>query len=67
LTLIHLISITNTAVNPANSALQAIFVGGEPFGQLWLFSAATIVGAIIAVLIYKNVLQKKNEILLLII
>jgi aquaporin Z len=65
--LIHLISITNTAVNPANSALQAIFVGGEPLGQLWLFWVAPIIGPIIASLIYKNVLQKKNEILLLII
>jgi len=65
--LIHLISITNTAVNPANSALQAIFFGGEPLGQLWLFWVAPIIGPIIASLIYKNVLQKKNEILLLII
>jgi len=62
LTLIHLISIpiTYTFVNPARYNSQAIFVGGEPFGQLWLFSAATIVGAIIAVLIYKNVLQKND-------
>jgi aquaporin Z len=65
--LIHLISIINTAVNPANSTSQAVFVGGEPLGQLWLFWVGTIIGPIIAGLIYKNVLQKKNEILLLII
>jgi aquaporin Z len=62
LTLIHLISIpiTNTSVNPARSTSQAIFVGGEPLGQLWLFWVAPIIGAIIAGLIYKNVLQKND-------
>lgn len=62
LTLIHLISIpiTNTSVNPARSTSQAIFVGGEPLGQLWLFWVAPILGAIIAGIIYKNVLQKND-------
>jgi len=57
LTLIHLISIpiTNTSVNPARSTSQAIFVGGEPLTQLWLFWVAPIVGAIIGALIYKVV------------
>lgn len=55
LTLIHLISIpvTNTSVNPARSTSQALFAGGEWMGQLWLFWVATIVGAIIAGLLYK--------------
>jgi aquaporin Z len=59
LTLIHLISIpiTNTSVNPARSLSQAIFVGGEPLGQLWLFWVAPILGAVIGGLIYKNLLQ----------
>ena len=55
LTLIHLISIpvTNTSVNPARSTAQAIFVGTEATGQLWLFWVAPIVGAILAGLVYK--------------
>ncbi len=62
LTLIHLISIpiTNTSVNPARSTSQALFVGGESLSQLWLFWAAPIAGAIVAGLIYKNLLQDKK-------
>ncbi|MFN3639886.1 MAG: aquaporin Z [Flavobacterium sp.] len=62
LTLIHLISIpiSNTSVNPARSTSQAIFTGGEPLMQLWLFWVAPIVGAIIGGLIYKNLLQNKS-------
>jgi len=50
LTLIHLISIpiTNTSVNPARSTSQAIFTGGEPLLQLWLFWFVPILGAIVA-------------------
>ncbi|WP_424811405.1 aquaporin Z [Roseococcus sp. YIM B11640] len=50
LTLIHLISIpiTNTSVNPARSTAPALFAGGEYIGQLWLFWAAPILGALIA-------------------
>lgn len=62
LTLIHLISIpiTNTSVNPARSLSQALFVGGEPLSQLWLFWVAPILGAIVGGLIYKNLLQDKE-------
>ena len=54
LTLIHLISIpvTNTSVNPARSTGVAIFAGGWAIGQLWLFWAAPIIGAVLAGLIY---------------
>jgi len=63
LTLIHLISIpiTNTSVNPARSLSQAVFVGGEPLSQVWLFWLAPILGAIVAGLIYKNLLQETSE------
>jgi aquaporin Z len=63
LTLIHLISIpiTNTSVNPARSLSQAIFTGGEPLSQVWLFWAAPILGAIAAGFIYKTLLQKNDE------
>ncbi len=48
LTLIHLISIpiTNTSVNPARSTGVAVFVGGTPLLQLWMFWLAPILGAI---------------------
>ncbi len=63
LTLTHLISIpiTNTSVNPARSLSQAVFVQGEPMGQVWLFWVAPILGAIVAGLIYKNLLQKTDN------
>jgi aquaporin Z len=50
LVLIHLISIpiTNTSVNPARSTSQALFVGGWALGQLWLFWAAPLLGALAA-------------------
>ncbi|MCX7551798.1 aquaporin Z [Xanthomarina sp. F2636L] len=62
LTLIHLISIpvTNTSVNPARSTSQALFVGGEALGQLWMFWVAPIVGAILAGLVYKFMAPNKN-------
>jgi aquaporin Z len=63
LTLIHLISIpiTNTSVNPARSLSQAVFVGGEPLSQVWLFWVAPILGALLGGFIYKNLLQKHSE------
>lgn len=63
LTLIHLISIpiTNTSVNPARSLSQALFVGGEPLSQVWLFWVAPILGAIVAGFIYKNLLQDHSN------
>jgi len=54
LTLIHLISIpvTNTSVNPARSTGPAIALlhggYGQAMGQLWLFWAAPIIGAVLA-------------------
>lgn len=62
LTLIHLISIpvTNTSVNPARSTSQALFVGDWALGQLWLFWAAPIVGAILAGLVYKYLSPEKE-------
>ena len=61
LTLIHLVSIpvTNTSVNPARSTSQAIFAGGGALEQLWLFSVAPIVGAILAGLVYKMIAPEK--------
>jgi aquaporin Z len=54
LTLIHLISIpvTNTSVNPARSTGVALFGPDAAFGQLWLFWAAPIVGAVLAGIVH---------------
>ena len=62
LTLIHLISIpiSNTSVNPARSLSQAIFAGGVPMQQVWVFWVAPIFGAVIGGWMYTYILQKKN-------
>jgi aquaporin Z len=59
LTLIHLISIpvTNTSVNPARSTGTAIIVGGWALQQLWLFWIAPIIGAVIAGVVYRVLLE----------
>ncbi len=62
LTLIHLVSIpvTNTSVNPARSTAAAIIAGGPALEQLWLFWLAPIVGAALAGIVYKFVLDAKD-------
>jgi aquaporin Z len=62
LTLIHLVSIpvTNTSVNPARSIGPALFAGGGPLGQLWLFIVAPIAGGLIAGYAYAALLGQ-NE------
>jgi aquaporin Z len=59
LTLIHLISIpvTNTSVNPARSTGPALFVGGWALQQLWLFWVAPIVGALLAGVVHRAILE----------
>jgi aquaporin Z len=53
-TLIHLISIpvTNTSVKPARSTSQALFAAWGVIGQLWLFWAAPLAGALGAGLLH---------------
>jgi aquaporin Z len=60
LALIHLISIpvTNTSVNPARSTGQALFVGDWAVMQLWLFWLAPLVGALLAGMLYRALLQR---------
>jgi len=55
LTLIHLISIpvSNTSVNPARSTAAALFADTAATGQLWVFWAAPIAGAILAGVVWK--------------
>ena len=62
LTLIHLIGIpvTNLSVNPARSTGPAIFVGGWAIEQLWLFWVAPILGAVLAGLFNRAVLEPEG-------
>jgi aquaporin Z len=59
LTLIHLISIpvTNTSVNPARSLGPAVFVGDWALQQVWLFWLAPLLGAAIAGVVYRALLE----------
>lgn len=63
LTLIHLISIpvTNTSVNPARSTGPALFVGDWAISQLWLFWLAPLIGAVLAGVVYKSLLEGDRE------
>lgn len=55
LTLVHLVGIplTGTSVNPARSLGPALFEGGTAMSQVWLFILAPLVGALIAVVLWK--------------
>ena len=63
LTLIHLVTIPvdNTSVNPARSLAPALFVGGWALSQLWLFIVFPIVGAAVAGLVYRYVLETRER------
>lgn len=63
LVVIHLIGIpiTGTSVNPARSLGPALFVRGEALGQLWLFIVAPIIGAVIAAVLWKYLLEKEED------
>jgi len=62
LAFVHIIGIplTGTSVNPARSLGPAIFAGGEALSQVWVFIVAPLVGAIIAVAIWKFLSSDKN-------
>lgn len=62
LVLIHIVGIpiSGTSVNPARSLGPAIFVGGEALSQVWLFWVAPVIGAVLAALIWKFVLEDKE-------
>ncbi len=55
LTAVHLVGIplTGTSVNPARSFGPALFAGGEALGQVWLFLLAPLLGAVLAVLVWR--------------
>ena len=55
LTLVHLVGIPldGTSVNPARSFGVALFAGGDALAQVWLFIVAPLVGAAVAVAVWK--------------
>ena len=55
LTAIHIMAIpvSNASVNPARSFASAIYAGGEPLAQLWVFWVAPILGAVIGAMLYR--------------
>lgn len=63
LTLVHIMGIpfTGTSVNPARSIGPAVLTGGEPLSQLWVFILAPIVGAILAGLFYRFIIETKDS------
>ncbi len=63
LTLVHLVGIplTGTSVNPARSLGPALFEGGSALQQVWLFILAPLVGAVVAVAIWKATRTEEEE------
>jgi len=61
LTFVHIVGIplTGTSVNPARSIGPAILSGGKALADLWIFIAAPLAGAVLAVVIYRVVKGKR--------
>jgi aquaporin Z len=57
LVLIHLVCIPvdGTSVNPARSIGPALFAGSAAISQLWVFIIAPLIGAVLAVAVYRAV------------
>jgi len=62
LTFVHIVGIplTGTSVNPARSIGPAIFAGGTALTELWVFIVAPLLGAALAVLVYKVIKDKAS-------
>lgn len=63
LTLVHIFGIpfTGTSVNPARSFGPALLAGGEALSQVWVFIVAPLIGAAIAALVYKAIIEDKKD------
>lgn len=60
LVLVHIvcIPITGTSVNPARSIAPAVFAGGLPLLQLWVFIVAPLAGAALAAMAWRMLRRK---------
>lgn len=63
LVLVHIVGIplTGTSVNPARSFGPALLNGGTSLSQVWLFILAPLVGAVIAVVVWKLTRTTQEE------
>ena len=63
LTFVHIIGIplTGTSVNPARSIGPALFAGGDSLSNVWVFIAAPLAGAALAVGVYYLLIKKAAE------
>ncbi len=63
LILIHLVGIhyTGTSVNPARSFGPALFEGGASLAEVWVFIVGPLIGAVIAVGLWKCISLDKEE------
>lgn len=62
LVLVHIFGVpfTGTSVNPARSFGPALIQGGEALSQVWVFILAPLVGAAIAAIVYKALIEEKK-------
>ena len=63
LAMIHMVGIpiTGTSVNPARSLGPAVVAGGTALSQLWVFILAPVIGALIAAMVWKYLLEPKPQ------
>ena len=63
LTLVHIlgISFTGTSVNPARSFGPALFAGGTPLLNVWVFIVAPLAGGALAALCYRVLSESKKK------
>ncbi|RXE57058.1 porin [Methanoculleus taiwanensis] len=62
LAMVHIatIPVDSTSVNPARSLGPALFAGGEALAQLWVFWVAPILGAILAAIIWRSLMEYRT-------
>ena len=63
LTFVHIVGIplTGTSVNPARSLGPAIFARGDALANVWIFIAAPLAGAVLAVIVFRFLYPKKSK------
>jgi len=61
LVFVHIVGIplTGTSVNPARSLGPAIFAGGAALSDVWVFIIGPLIGATLAVLVYRLLIKSK--------